>query len=157
MEIETVPVLLKVPLFDIHYEPASILVQSSLSKNGLDFRENSVRLTELDIVAIWKHVPAPILIALIEKLAGRLLCAWMVQGENAISRVNQLKGEYTDPEKCALSTWRRRLTDMLGPRKIGLYSPDGTLLETAVENYIHSPSLAELPVHMEVFGKFFPQ
>jgi hypothetical protein len=155
--IQTLPVLLKVPDFHRRYEEALSLVSRSIFENELKFQTAQVVLSELQIVALWKHVPDPILISLIEKLAGRTLFAWLIEGESAVEKVNRLKGEHTDPMECGVFSWRRQLMYMLGPRKVKLYDRDGKLLGETVDNYIHSPSLAELPVHMEVFGKFFPQ
>jgi len=155
-EIEKVPLLLKVPDFHYRFPNAVGLVSGFLDENELVYRDALVVLGESDVLAFWGHVPEPILTCMLEKLVGRRLFAWLVQGENVIDIVNRLKGEHTDPQKCEQSTLRPLLTAMLGDRRVKLFNKNGTFEYIAIENYIHSPSAKELAVHMKFFEPYFP-
>lgn len=155
-KVETVPLLLKVPAYDINVASAVSIVSGVLKSAHLRFESNPAVLTEEDIFKIYGEHPKVIFYSQLVRYANKPLRVWMVTGRGAISKVSKLKGLATDPAKCAEGTMRHMLARLLDRRGVNLLSRSGKPTGiTIVENYVHSPNHAEVVRDMGVFKKFF--
>lgn len=146
-------VLLKVPRSHEKREMAERLVLASLKQAGLISAFRYITLTEQDILDIYGHIPPHFLIAQLAICAYQEFGVWEVFGDDAIAKVNRLKGSEVDPYRCTPDSWRYRLSEFIGYRAVKLYGGGGQVIGTMYENYIHSPKPEEVPINLEVLRR----
>ncbi len=166
MSIETLPVLIKVPVQHEQFLRVVGLVMVSVLNHDLHVfsRINGnlsdlarVTLTEDDLMGLYPNLPVTILNAVIAQFANRQIGLLFVTGPNAVSVVTGLKGLDNDPDKCAPDTWRYQIGQILGVRRMILRGPDGKPCVTVFDNFIHAPKVGEVERDMKVFGHPFPK
>ncbi|MFA6314833.1 MAG: hypothetical protein WC648_00460 [Candidatus Paceibacterota bacterium] len=168
---ETIPVLLKLPTYHNRFDYVVNMVSESILEDGLSLQLaptrpketkrlwfesglQPVKLGESDLIRLYPHLPVVILNSLIACFAHMELGFWIVNGENAIDRVNLFKGAHNDPTLCDESTWRYRIARMIGYRTMTLLDANCRSQITTFDNFIHVPSRGEVERDMTVFSEF---
>ncbi len=165
--IETIPILLKVPSYHRRFWTIVRLVHDSLLESGLTYKFKKIGsqrprrrgsppriIEESDFASLYPHWPVIILNAQIAQFVGQELGLWIVTGEGAIETVTKNKGSNNDPAECALHTWRFKIGEMMGCRRMTLLDLDRKPSVTVFDNFIHVPKRDEVGRDMEVLRKF---
>ena len=160
--IEKTIVLLKIPVFHPECDKASVFIAQSLGIYGFDYRLRDMYLDENELSRIYSNVNEVILNSILAQLAFKALRVFVVTGEDAVSRVFNLKGTKTDPYDCDHSSWRYNLAvNVPGvkdlSRRVRLRKSDGSDLVTIVENFVHAPGPDDVERNLQVFRKYFGQ
>ena len=155
MKNETTVVLSKVPDEWEHSWAIKTFVSCSLQNLGFYHKRGPVKLREPDINAIWSNVPLNVRCALLEKLSGRVITAWLIEGDGVVQKIRELRGLDTDPEKCRLGSWRRDLVSMLSVRHVRLPRIGTTPAIRTFDNFVHVPDEASVQKDLRILARFF--
>jgi hypothetical protein len=155
MKKEHTVVISKVPVEHPAAYIIKLVVSRSLSSTGYRCKCTDVVLLEADINRIWSNVPLTIRCALLEKLTGRTVTAWMIKGVNAVRAVYDLKGLATDPDKCFAGTWRHDLAGLLSVRRVQLQRVGNVRAVRTFDNFVHAPDEAGVRKDLKVLSRFF--
>jgi|GEM_PF-6356285 len=150
---QVIPIILKVPTSHNQFGSVLDCINGSLVDRGLTAHFFRITMSAADLFEIYSHLSQEILTAQIAQFADKEIGSWIVTGRNAIAKVTEMKGSENDPRLCSPSSWRRRLSVILGFRQIELISTNGRPLLTMFDNYIHAPKRAEIDLNLRFFRR----